>query len=391
MSVSGLVGARIRRSRLDQGLKQSDLARACDISPSYLNLIEHGRRRIGGKLIADLAVALDVAPESLSAGVEAGDLVRLRAIAGAAPSHVQPEADQTDEFVLRFPGWAKLVIAQADQAAALEQRLAVMADRMRKDPVLAASIHDILSTVTAIRSTAGILAGDDPLEPAWQRRFHRNLYEESQRLATATERLSGDLEGVPGALGSVDPVEAAERWLGDWSRLTPLEGHGDAAANLTDQARHDLGEGEALTIVSELVAEWRQDAARLPLDVLRQSVAQLGLDPFLLADRLDVRLSLVLRRLAAAQELGAGLVKTDAEGAVRLRRVVPGFNAPRFGAARPLWPLYAALEQPGRAEVHTLGRGGKPWELFHIWAIAETRADGALQATMLALPATQAP
>ncbi|MEL7460554.1 MAG: helix-turn-helix domain-containing protein [Pseudomonadota bacterium] len=386
MSVSGLVGARIRRSRLEQGLKQTELAKACGISPSYLNLIEHGRRRIGGKLIADFAQTLEVTPESLSAGVEAADLARLRAIAAGQRGGAAPEAEQADEFVLRFPGWADLVIAQADQAATLEQRITVMADRMRRDPVLAASIHNILSTVTAIRSTAGILAGDDPVEPAWQRRFHRNLYEESQRLADATETLAGDLEGAPGGLEAADPVETAEAWLGDWSVLAPLEDTPGVAQQVITKARADLGEGAAFDIVADHVRDVAQDAQALPLGALRRAMDDCGRDPFRLADRFDLRLALILRRLAAAPELGAGLVKTDADGAVVLRRQTTGFTVPRFGAARLLWPLYAALEQPGRAEVHVLGRGGASWEEFRVWAIAETQKGGTVKAMMLVLP-----
>lgn len=386
MPLSGLVGARIRRSRLDQGLKQTDLARACEISPSYLNLIEHGRRRIGGKLIADLAQALDVAPESLSAGVEASDLTRLKAIAAAQQEHVAAEADQADELVLRFPGWADLVIALADQADTLERRIAVMTDRMRRDPVLAASIHNILSTVTAIRSTAGILAGDDPVEPTWQRRFHRNLYEESQRLAEATEALAGDLEATPGAMDAIDPVEAAEEWLGDWSMLTALEGDINALSRLTDDARAALGDGPAFEIVADLLAQTARDEAALPLEVFRASARDLGQDPFRLADHFDVRLSLVLRRLATASEFRAVWVKTDGEGNVQLRRQLQGFSVPRTGAARLLWPIYAALERPGQAEVHALGRDAKTWDRCRVWAIAETQNGGASQAMMLILP-----
>ena len=43
-----LTGNRIRERRLVLGMKQADLAEAVGISASYLNLIEHNRRRIGG-------------------------------------------------------------------------------------------------------------------------------------------------------------------------------------------------------------------------------------------------------------------------------------------------------------------------------------------------------
>lgn len=58
MARDALTGTRIRERRAMGGLKQSDLARQIGISASYLNLIEHNRRRIGGKLLLDIAAAL---------------------------------------------------------------------------------------------------------------------------------------------------------------------------------------------------------------------------------------------------------------------------------------------------------------------------------------------
>ena len=55
LSIRRLTGSRIREKRLDLHLKQAAVAEAVGISPSYLNLIEHNRRRIGGKLLNDLA------------------------------------------------------------------------------------------------------------------------------------------------------------------------------------------------------------------------------------------------------------------------------------------------------------------------------------------------
>jgi DNA-binding XRE family transcriptional regulator len=49
MAKASMIGSRIRERREMAGLKQADLARRAGISASYLNLIEHNRRRIGGK------------------------------------------------------------------------------------------------------------------------------------------------------------------------------------------------------------------------------------------------------------------------------------------------------------------------------------------------------
>lgn len=69
--VAGRTGARICERRLKRGLRQADLARACGISPSYLNLIEHDRRRIGGTLLIEMAQALGTDPSTLAHGAGA--------------------------------------------------------------------------------------------------------------------------------------------------------------------------------------------------------------------------------------------------------------------------------------------------------------------------------
>ena len=56
MPRSAFAGTRIRERRMTLGLRQSEVALRAGISGSYLNLIEHNRRRIGGKLLLDLAV-----------------------------------------------------------------------------------------------------------------------------------------------------------------------------------------------------------------------------------------------------------------------------------------------------------------------------------------------
>ena len=92
-----LTGSRIRQFRVDRGIRQVDLARDCGISPSYLNLIEHNRRKIAGALLNSVAARLDVDPSVLSEG--AG-----RALTGAldevaeADGGLAVENERTDDF-----------------------------------------------------------------------------------------------------------------------------------------------------------------------------------------------------------------------------------------------------------------------------------------------------
>ena len=95
---------------------------------------------------------------------------------------------RAEGFAGRFPGLVELVAAQARRLEAQERDVEALNDRLTHDSFLNVSLHDVLSTVTAIRSTAAILNEGDDLEMAWRDWFHRTLYEDSRRLASWASR-----------------------------------------------------------------------------------------------------------------------------------------------------------------------------------------------------------
>ncbi|KAB2883006.1 MAG: helix-turn-helix transcriptional regulator, partial [Albidovulum sp.] len=125
MARSALTGTRVRERRQRIGLKQADLARAVGVSPAYLNLIEHNRRRVGADLLASLAEALGVGEAALAEGADSALFEGLReAAAGAAGAEAgaaesAPETDRIEEFVGRFPGWAALLAERQARIGAL--------------------------------------------------------------------------------------------------------------------------------------------------------------------------------------------------------------------------------------------------------------------------------
>ena len=83
MAVQPLIGSRLRERRAALGLKQAELAERAGISPSYLNLIEHNRRRVAPELLERLATVLGVAGEALLRGPAGALAEDLRAVAAA--------------------------------------------------------------------------------------------------------------------------------------------------------------------------------------------------------------------------------------------------------------------------------------------------------------------
>ena len=371
MPREGLTGSRIRERRSVAGIRQADLARSLGISPSYLNLIEHNRRRIGGKLLLDIARVLGVEPSMLSEGAEAALIATLREAATGAnlPS---AEVERADELAGRFPGWAEVLAVGHQRIATLERTVETLSDRLTHDPMLAASVHELLSTAAAIRSTASILADEKDIEAEWRDRFHANLNQDSKRLAESSKSLVNYFEA-----GRVDqdlvssPQEEVDAFLsqngyhfaGLEKGEQPIDEIIDAAENLRSTTSKKLAR-----IVLKRIAS---DAAIVPASDLSAAMSRVGSDPLELATALEAPVSVVLRRLAAPKELESGLIVCDRAGSILFRKPVGQMVIPRFGAACALWPIFAALCQPGQV-IHTplvqLGRGRA---YFDCYAVAD--------------------
>lgn len=386
-----LTGSRIRAKRLEIGIKQGVLAKNVGISPAYLNLIEHNKRRIGGKLLLDLAQELRVDTSMLSEGAEAALIATLM---DAADQEGEGEVARADEFAGRFPGWAGVLAGQHSRIAQLEHTVATLTDRMTHDPFLSTSLHEVLSTAASIRSTASILAGGDVVEPEWQARFQRNLLEDAKRLADGAGALVSHLDGVAEqetVLGT--PVEALEGFMeARQYHLAEIETGGEIAAS---------------GAVAAFITRYRDDAEQMPLAAFMRAFRG-GADPLQLAADFDVGFAAVLRRIASlpmadGAKGGAlasnGLVICDGSGAVTFRKPIDGFTVPRFGAGCPLWPLYQALLRPQVPIRKLVEQVGRDMPRFWVYAVAEVRHssgysvgyDGVqiVEATMLIIPDDQ--
>lgn len=427
MARTALTGTRIRERRTSLRLKQADLAQAAGISPAYLNLIEHNRRRPGEALIAALAQAMGVEPEALSEGAEGALFDELREAAASAeaapapgltpgpPSRPArapegPELDRIEEFVGRFPGWAALLAARQARLGALEQVVERYSERMVQDPFLLDSLHGVLSAVTSLRSTAAILVETEDIEPDWRARFLRTIQEESLRLSETAEALVGYLDELEQAeTGLSTPLEQLEAWAAaaGWHfeavEAPRFDASGPAAEALINGAP-ELASGAARRLARAHLTRAHEAARALPLGPIAAALAEgagAPFDPGALAARFGVPLATLFRRLATLPGNlpglpPLGLIICDGAGAPTFRRPAPGFSLPRFGAGCPLWPLYEALGRPMQPVRAVLDLAGRLPQRFVAYAVASPRGpagfDGPvlLEALMLTLPAPAA-
>ena len=149
---------------------------------------------LAAKFLLNIAAALEIEPGTLAQGAEKRLLTSLRDAAIARPD-VEVDLSQTEDFADRFTDWARLISAQQSQITALQQTVSSLSDRLAHDPFLSEALHEVLSTVSAIRSTASILAEPGEMDQNWQRRFQTNVFQDSIRLATASQSLADYLDG----------------------------------------------------------------------------------------------------------------------------------------------------------------------------------------------------
>ena len=388
MPLSALTGTKLRERRLAAGLRQADVAARAGISASYLNLIEHNRRKVTAEVMERLADVLAIDRAALAEGKDAALVEDLRAAAARGGS--QAEVERVEDFVDRFPGWAGLLAALSSRALALERAVEALNDRMTHDPHLSQSLHELLSSLSAVRATAAILAETPDLEPEWAARFHRNLHQDSERLVAGAEALVSFLDAGQGIdeQGIAAPQEEVEDWLrGRAWAISDAE-----LAKGLESEIGQLASTAARSLARDHVDRIAVDAALVPQDVFAEALAELGPDPLALADRFGASPLVIMRRLAGMAGVQAGLVACDGSGTLTFRKPATGFPLPRFGSACPLWPLYSALGRPRQPFEARVQMAGQMDRRHRVIAWAETRHPQGLrgpelrEAAMLILP-----
>ncbi|MCY4287883.1 MAG: helix-turn-helix domain-containing protein [Aestuariivita sp.] len=392
----GLTGSRIREHRRRAGMNQSELAQMVGISAPYLSLIEHNRRRIGGKCLNAIARALAVDVAALAEGAKASVTVSLLEAAANA-RHFEAEIDSMTEFVGRFPGWAQILATSRRRLLELEQMVEIFSDRIRHDPQLGSALHEVLSVVTSIRSTSAILVQQSDLDPVWVSRFHRNLNEDSLRLAASAKSLVDYLEQSQADRESLTlPVDEMENFLTSRQyHFSELEQESCTEQDVID----GYGEWKSETarkLVKGYLEQYRADARVIPLAAMLEALQHFGLDPAALSERFAVSMQVMFRRLVAMPEtaLGTsiGLLVCDASGSILSYKPVEGFAVSRYGSSCPIWPIYAAFSRPHQPLKRVVRQMGSRAECFTCYAVAYSHvplnysADPVYRSSMLIVP-----
>lgn len=407
MIARDITGLKIRERRRALGIRQNELARRVGISAPYLNLIERNRRAIGGALLGALGRELDLSVEELDGTAEwrlRDQLITLAedpALGGGAM-----RAEEVDAFITRHPAWARGAARAYAAYQAAEGEIEALSDRLTHDPVLAEALHAMLTEITALRSTAEILADPREIPPAQRSRFEKIIEEQSGLLARTASELASHFDRLSEERHPRLAAEEAEEFLRRSDLAEAIEPAAEHAREALEADGRDLEAALAAGIAhptalavgrgrAERLATLALDHARQPrpeiaaalvgcpspaLPFARAALCQRFADALLLPaprflalgahllwdlDALvraaDGDTRLVFRRVADLHRAGAppaGLIVVDASGATLAR----GGALDLLPRARrldcPLWPLHHARTDATTLALVEIAGGG---------------------------------
>ena len=352
-----ILGSRIRQRRRELSITQTNLARQVGISSSYLNLIEWNKRRVGPELARHIADVLSLDIEDLSGAPlrhlrqMLHDMAQLSLL-----EETKPEADRIDEFIGRFPGFARSLAALGQDIRQSRDYIKILSERLANDPYLGTNIHKMLTHISAARAAVEIIMQYPDESREQQQRFLTIIYDETRQLSSVCEALAAYFDTVDLPTRILTPLDEVESLFAADQNYFPLIEAAPSAEALnrkietiienSDRLKTELGRTRA----RKALALYAEDARKLPFKAFCEEAAAVRYDISALMQQSGSEFSVIARRLTALHEPDMPKFtwfQANAAGALIQRLGDQTLDLPRYGGACPLWVLYTAQQTPG--------------------------------------------
>lgn len=329
-------GVQIRMLRTSRGLTQVEMARALDISPSYLNQLENDQRPLTVAVLFQLTSTFGVDASYFSGDSERESIAELAELM----PHI-PEAELTD-FAIRFPDIAREV---RGIPAALSNTPTNPYEGTRNFFQEHRNyFHDL---DTAAEALAAKLAG-------------RQL--RLTRLAAAFDREYGYAvrfnQHTEGARSIMDPHAREIRLrtgLTEAQQCFELSYHYCSLthSDLIEERISLIDDPSTQHIATHGLTQYFAAAVTMPYDEILQTARQTRYDVDVISARFGTGFEATCQRLGTLQRPGAEAVpfifiRTDRAGTISKRQSTPSFHFSREGGTCPLWVVHRAFETPNR-------------------------------------------
>jgi predicted transcriptional regulator/transcriptional regulator with XRE-family HTH domain len=348
-------GNAVRKARRSAGLTQAAMAESLDISPSYLNLIEHGSRPVSANIIVRLAERFGFDPAALAGEEVRGGAAGLRRrLADPRFADLGIKSEDVDEWLQTAPATAAAFARLFDAGG---------------DSVSSGSSNEAPEVEAARRAIEN-----------WRNHF-ADLDQKAEELADELRLAGGDLYGTIAErlrtrhqLGirilPADVMPDRLRWL-DWHARQLMLNELLQPASRTFQAASTLAQIEAKADVQALVAgagfadhasaklferhvvQYFAAALMMPYGRFLRACDATGYDLLLLQRRFGASFEQVAHRLTTLQRVGARglpffLLRVDRAGQVS-KSYLGASQSPLadMGARCPLWSVHESFARAG--------------------------------------------
>ena len=368
-----MLGHKVRRFRQEQNLSQTEMAEMLEISPSYLNLIEHNQRpitvpllfRLGRVFPIDLREFAQDDAAALATGLREVlsdplfDSLKLREQEIRDVAEVSPTATQA--IMNLYKAYAEL---REDTQALVER----MADSSKLQ-----GLDAQIFPIEEVRDFQQSQRNHFPeLETAAEAFWHETGLESDDLY----QGLGRHLKSVHGIGAKVMPVDIMGETLRRYdfhrsrvllSEILPISSrkfqlavqlaissHGEILDRLVAKAKLSSPEAEKLLRIG--LAGYFAGAVLMPYDAFLTSAKELRYDIEILQNRFGVSFEQVCHRLTTLQRRAARgvpffFIRIDHAGNISKRLSGAGFHFARFGGACPRWVIHDAFVGPG--SIHT--------------------------------------
>lgn len=372
MAESPKLGAKVRTLRRREGLTQVQLAERLDISPSYLNLIEHNRRPLSAPLLIKLAQLFNLDLQAFAEDDEgrlASDL--MEAFSDPMFDAHQLTSQDVRELATNNPTMAKSFITLYEAFRTARDSATTIASQLSED-----LDGTKVSTLMPSEEVSDLIQRhknyfpdlEDAAELFWRiaqldaNHMYRGLVDYLDSVHGIQVKVEKeDLMG--GAVRTYDPeshVIMLSETLAPRTRNFQLAhqigllDHSDTLDRISrDQA---LTSEESRALCRVALANYYAGAVLMPYQKFLEAAREVRFDIELLGHRFRTSFEQVCHRLTTMSRPGAEgipfhMVRIDVAGNISKRFSNSSFLFARFSGACPRWNEHAAFLTPGMVRI----------------------------------------
>jgi len=365
------MGVRLKRLREERGLTQIALARALELSPSYLNQLEQNQRPLTVPVLLKLNAVFGVDVQLFSEDDEARLIAGLQELLAETVEGEAVSVAEIRELAANMPAVARVLIKMGTRQREIQDReeaLAAQLGMSREGQQLIKLMpyeevrdffyerHNYIGDIDVfaercfdkwrLRPGDALTGLEQRLVEAHSIRIRKGN-DEIERIGNKVQRHFDPAHGILTLSSHLAPGQMAFQMA---TQLAFLEA-AELIDKLVEQAAFTSDEARHLGRIG--LANYFAGALILPYRHFLDRAEHLRYDIELLGRAFSVGFETACHRLSTLQRPEARgvpffFVRVDRAGNISKRQSATDFHFSRIGGTCPLWNVYEAFAQPGR-------------------------------------------